>query len=56
MTLYPAAQKRAQAELDTVIGNDRLPSLDDRARLPFLEALVQEVFRWHPVGPLGTLC
>lgn len=33
MTLYPEVQKKAQAEIDTVIGADRLPSFEDRERL-----------------------
>jgi cytochrome P450 len=53
MTLFPEAQRKAQAEIDAVIGHDRLPTLDDRARLPYLEALVSEMLRW---GPVGTIC
>ncbi|KDQ62054.1 hypothetical protein JAAARDRAFT_448042 [Jaapia argillacea MUCL 33604] len=53
MTLYPEVQKKAQAELDTVVGTDRLPSPADREHLPYVDALVKEVYRWHPVGPLG---
>ncbi|KDQ54080.1 hypothetical protein JAAARDRAFT_410464 [Jaapia argillacea MUCL 33604] len=53
LTLFPEVRKRAQDEIDKVVGNDRLPSLDDRDDLPYLEALVKEVFRWNPVAPLG---
>ena len=53
MSLYPEAQKRAQAELDTVVGRDRLPTLADRPNLPYVEALVSEVMRWVPVAPMG---
>jgi cytochrome P450 len=52
MTLYPEVQKRAQAEIDSVVGTDRLPTLADRARLPYVEALVSEVLRWGPIGPV----
>ena len=54
MTLYPEVQKRAQHELDTVVGRDRLPTLADRDRLPYLQALCLEVLRWMPAAPLGT--
>ena len=54
MTLFPEAQKRAQAEIDFVIGNARLPLHDDRPNLPYVDALVKEVFRWNLVTPLGT--
>ena len=53
MALHPAAQARAQAELDAVIGPDRLPSLADRARLPYVEAVLKECLRWHPILPLA---
>jgi cytochrome P450 len=54
MTLHPDAQRKAQAELDVVIGSDSLPTLEDRSRLPYVNALVKEVFRWQPVTPLGS--
>jgi cytochrome P450 len=54
MTLHPEVVKKAQAEIDTVIGNDRLPTFADRPYLPYLEALVKEVFRWNVVTPLGS--
>lgn len=53
LTLFPRVQKRAQAELDDVIGRDRLPTFDDKARLPYIEALCKELLRWKMVTPLG---
>lgn len=55
MTLYPEAQKRAQSELDQVLGGDRLPNFSDKDRLPYVHALLKEVLRWIPVLPLGNL-
>ncbi|GJE93426.1 cytochrome P450 [Phanerochaete sordida] len=49
MALYPEVQAKAQAEIDTVIGNDRLPRIEDRKDLPYIQAIMQEVFRWHPI-------
>ena len=46
-------QSRAQAELDSVTGTERLPTFEDRSRLPFLDALCKETQRWRPVTPLG---
>jgi cytochrome P450 len=54
MTLFPEVQKKAQAEIDAVVGNDRLPSFSDRSQLPYVEALAKEVLRWNVVAPLGT--
>ncbi|KII86264.1 hypothetical protein PLICRDRAFT_55999 [Plicaturopsis crispa FD-325 SS-3] len=52
MTLYPEVQKRAQAEIEAVLGPNTLPTFSDRARLPYVDALVKEVQRWHTVVPL----
>lgn len=54
MTRNPEVQKRAQREIDAVIGSDRLPTIADRDSLPYIRALVSEVFRWHPIAPIGT--
>ena len=54
LVLFPQVQRRAQAELDVVIGRDRLPTLDDRPRLPYIEALCKELVRWNMVKPIGT--
>ena len=40
MILYPEAKKKAQAELDAVIGKDRLPMLSDRPELPYVTAFL----------------
>lgn len=53
MALFPDVQKKAQEELDRVIGNDRLPLSSDKANLPYIEAMVKETHRWHPVAPMG---
>ncbi|KAJ7157011.1 cytochrome P450 [Mycena crocata] len=53
IALHPEVQMKAQAELDAVVRN-RLPTHEDRNNLPYLNALCQEVFRYHPVGPMGV--
>ncbi|KAK8080937.1 cytochrome P450 [Apiospora hydei] len=40
---------KAQADLDRVVGRDRLPTFEDRAQLPYIDAIVCEVLRWRPV-------
>lgn len=45
MILHPEAQVAAQEEIDRVVGFDRLPNLSDRASLPYVECLLQEVYR-----------
>ena len=53
MSLSPDVTRKAQEEIDRVIGNDRLPTSMDRPNLPYIEAVVKEVLRWHPVAPMG---
>ncbi|KAG7446882.1 cytochrome P450 [Guyanagaster necrorhizus] len=53
MMRHPECQKKAQAEIDSVLGGGRLPNHDDRPHLPYVEALFQEIKRWFPVVPLG---
>ncbi|KAI0056028.1 p450-domain-containing protein [Artomyces pyxidatus] len=43
--LHPETQKRAQAELDTVVGRDRVPAFSDSPRLPYIRAMVKETLR-----------
>ena len=52
--LNPDVQTRAQRELDAVTGRERLPTIKDRSRLPYIEAMCKEVLRWKPVGPVGA--
>jgi cytochrome P450 len=48
----PRIMKKAQAELEEVIGKDRRVEESDIDRLPYLHAVVKEVFRLHPPAPL----
>ncbi|KAG2140235.1 cytochrome P450 [Suillus bovinus] len=52
MVSYPDVQKRAQAEIDSVVGRDRLPTFEDRASLPYVESVLRETLRWQPIGPI----
>ena len=42
---YPEVQKKVQQEIDSVIGRNRAPSMDDKPNLPYLEAVVHETQR-----------
>lgn len=54
MLLYPEIQKKAQGVLDSVTRRERLPTFEDRLRLPFIDAICKEVLRWRPVFPIGV--
>ncbi|KAI0400732.1 putative cytochrome P450 oxidoreductase OrdA-like protein [Xylaria palmicola] len=53
MMLHPEVQRRGQEEIDRVVGAYRLPTLADRENLPYVDAIVKETLRWHPVAPMG---
>ncbi|KAF8890285.1 cytochrome P450 [Gymnopilus junonius] len=53
MAANPAIQRRAQTELDDVVGISRLPDFDDRPSLPYIEAIYRELLRFAPPTPLG---
>ena len=53
MLHYPHVIKKAQAEIDRVIGQDRLPEFSDKEHLPYIQAVANETLRWRPVAVLG---
>ncbi|KAK0205274.1 cytochrome P450 [Desarmillaria ectypa] len=54
MALFPDIQAKAQAEIDAIVGSDRLPGFHDREHLPYINALTLEVIRWHTVTPTAV--
>ncbi|KAG8859727.1 hypothetical protein FRB96_004301 [Tulasnella sp. 330] len=54
MLLYPEVQERARAEIDRVVGEDRLPTIADKDATPYLNAVILETLRWHPTLPIGV--
>ncbi|KAJ7252541.1 cytochrome P450 [Mycena rebaudengoi] len=54
MLANPDVQKRAQEEIDAVVHEGHLPSFEDEESLPYVSAVVKEVLRWKPVGPIGV--
>ena len=54
MIAFPEVQRRAQAEVDAVVGRDRLPTFADAPRLPYVLAVIKEVLRWRPALALAV--
>ena len=48
MVRNPDVLRKAQAEMDNVLGADRLPEFGDRDSLPYLSALLEELYRCVP--------
>ncbi|KXJ87807.1 cytochrome P450 [Microdochium bolleyi] len=53
MLLNPAVLKKAQNEMDRVVGSSRLPTFEDEADLPYLRAMIKETLRWRPLNKYG---
>lgn len=53
MMLNPEIFHKARAEIDRVVGTERLPTLDDRPHLRYIDYLVEETSRWRPLSPIG---
>jgi len=52
MVVHPAFQDKAQAEIDAVVGRERLPTMVDRPSLPFIDAIFRELLRYNTIVPL----
>ncbi|KAI0873260.1 cytochrome P450 [Hypoxylon argillaceum] len=52
MVTHPDVQRRAQREIDTVVGPNRLPQLEDMELLPYIRGCVKETLRWMPTTAL----
>lgn len=54
LMLYPEVQARAQADVDRVVGAERLPTLQDQSQLPYVVAMIKEALRFSPPAPEGV--
>lgn len=52
MVVAPEVQKKAQAQIDAVVSKGRLPTIEDRPSLPYIDAIIREVLRYNPIMPL----
>ena len=55
MTCFPEVQKKAQDEIDRVVGSDRLPTMADESQLPYIRAMIKETLRWMPTTVTGAV-
>jgi len=55
MLLFPDVQRKAQDEIDRVVGKDRLPDMSDEPNLQYIRGCVKESLRWMPTTILGAV-
>ncbi|XP_070573918.1 steroid 17-alpha-hydroxylase/17,20 lyase-like [Ptychodera flava] len=53
LVCYPDVQAKVQREIDDVIGQDRMPMLSDKGKLPYCDAVIHEVMRIRTVAPVA---
>ena len=46
--------KKAQKQLDDVLGGGGLPDHSDMDKLPYITAIIKENIRWSPQLPIGA--
>ena len=49
ITLHSDVAKKAQEEIDALVGTERLPTFDDRSNLPYIDCIMKEVHRFVKV-------
>lgn len=54
LAAFPDVQKKANVELTKAVGDNRSPTFEDEADLPYIRAMVKEILRIRPVTNIGT--
>ena len=55
MILFPEVPRKAQEEMDRIVGSERLPTMDNEPKLQYIRGCVKESLRWIPATILGAV-
>ncbi|MCJ1314353.1 hypothetical protein MMC25_008035 [Agyrium rufum] len=53
MLHFPDCVQKAQVEIESIVGQARMPNFEDQQSLPYLGAFIRETLRWRLVTPTG---